>query len=333
MRETSARLLLLLSLLQARREWAGSTLADRLAVSMRTVRRDVDRLRALGYPVSVTKGPGSSYRLDAGADLPPLLFDDEQAVAVALALQTAPTTVAGIDDAAARALTTIRQVMPARLRHQIDAVEITAVGSTRDPMRPQVDPKVLVAVGTAMRNREVLRFDYASAPDHADARHDVTAFFPPRRVEPHHLVMWSARWYLVAWDLDRADWRTFRVDRLTPRFGTGPRFDRRELPADDVGHYVTRQFDRGSTRRRWPCQGFVELDAPATLVARWAPEGATVEETSENTCTLGLGAWSWVGLAALVSTFAADFEVMGPPELAAACVELAERYAAAGHRG
>src|SRR5690348_7514276 len=167
MSETSARLLALLSLLQARRDWPGGLLAERLEVSPRTVRRDVDRLRDLGYPIRATKGPDGGYRLDAGTDLPPLLFDDEQAVALAVGLRIAATSGVGVEEAAARALGTVRQVMPARLRHRIDGLEVTAVGG---PVR--VDPAVLTAVGDAVRAREVLRFGYG--PDH-------------RRAEPHHL--------------------------------------------------------------------------------------------------------------------------------------------------
>lgn len=243
MLETSARLLALLSLLQARRDWPGEALADRLHVSPRTVRRDVDRLRELGYPVRATKGPDGGYRLDAGAELPPLLFDDEQAVAVAVALRTAQ--VGGIEEPARRALATIRQVMPARLRGRIDALEVTAVRSARDVARPVVDPSVLVAVGSAVRAREVLRFDYDGGSSPLLGSGDA-AFRPPRRVEPHHLVTWGGRWYLVAWDLEREDWRTFRVDRMTPRSPTGPRFAHRALPAVPVGAGSVRSGARGA---------------------------------------------------------------------------------------
>ncbi|BDT92513.1 hypothetical protein IFM12275_24890 [Nocardia sputorum] len=208
MPKTSARLLALLSLLQARRDWPGALLAERLQVSPRTVRRDIDRLRELGYPIATTKGPDGGYRLGAGAQLPPLLFDDEQAVALAVALQIATTAGAGIDQAAARALNTVRQVMPARLRHRIDTLRITAVAPPEDRPAPEAGTEVLTAIGAAVHAREVLRFDYAGAsPTDAAAR-------PARRVQPHHLVTWGGRWYLVAWDLDRGDWRTFRADRI-----------------------------------------------------------------------------------------------------------------------
>ncbi|MFH8350346.1 helix-turn-helix transcriptional regulator [Streptomyces sp. NPDC018045] len=325
MAETAARLLLLLSLFQSRREWPGRVLAERLEVSPRTVRRDIDRLRELGYPVRVTKGPGSAYRLDAGAKIPPLLFDDEQAIAVAVALQTAPSTVAGLGEAADRALATIRQVMPERLRQRVDAVRVTSIDNAWDLAAPPVDSRVLLAVGTAVRHCEVLSFDYAGRPADPGRR---------LRVEPHHLVMWSGRWYLVAWEVERCRWRTFRADRITPHTPTGRRFTPRELPGADVTAFVVGQFDRGDTPDQWACHGEVILDAPAAVVARWAPGGAVVEEVGPDRCRLGLGAWSWPGLAALIGTFGCDIEVIGPPELTAACEELAHRYAkaAAGRR-
>ncbi|RST21112.1 HTH domain-containing protein, partial [Streptomyces sp. WAC04770] len=161
MPKTSARLLSLLSLLQARRDWPGALLAERLDVTPRTVRRDVDRLRELGYPVVATKGPDGGYRLDAGTELPPLLFDDEQAVALAVALQIATTSGAGIEEAAARALNTVRQVLPARLRHRVDTLRFTAVDRPAARPDPQVDSGVLMAIGAAVHAREVLRFDYS----------------------------------------------------------------------------------------------------------------------------------------------------------------------------
>ncbi|MET8380462.1 helix-turn-helix transcriptional regulator [Streptomyces microflavus] len=407
MPKTSARLLSLLSLLQARRDWPGALLAERLDVSPRTVRRDVDRLRELGYPVVAMKGPDGGYRLDAGTELPPLLFDDEQAVALAVALQIATTTGAGIEEAAARALNTVRQVLPARLRHRVDTLRVTAVDRPAIRPEPQVDSDVLMAIGAAVHGREVLRFDYspvsgpvratagtsegcegtpaatqgsaalpASAappgsaapsgsptgaprpsppragtpmppqvppsptphtgtlpqtPQHTDPPPPPP---PPRRVEPHHLVTWGRRWYLVAWDLDRDDWRTFRADRITPRTPTGPRFPPRELPGGSVAAFITARF-RGIDATQgpdgvggWPCRGEVILALPAAEVLRHTREGI-VEELGPDRCRVVLGSWSWPGLAAAIGRFDADIEVIGPPELASAFAHLATRYAAA----
>lgn len=301
---TSARLLALLSLLQARKDWPGALLARRLRVSPRTVRRDIDRLRELGYPITAVKGPDGGYRLGAGTQLPPLLFDDEQAVALAIALQTAT------GDAAARALQTIRQVMPARLRGRIDAIPITAV---EPPTRARVDNTVLMALGAAVHAREVLRFDYAGT----DAS--------PRRVQPHHLVTWSGRWYLVAWDLDRDDWRTFRVDRITPRTPTGPRFTPREVPGGDVAAFIADRFS-GSATGEWPCRGEVILHLPAAQVSQYTWDGV-VEELGPDRCRLVLGSWSWTVLAAAIGKFDTDIEVVGPAELRDAFTLLARRYA------
>lgn len=191
MQTTSSRLLSLLSLMQTRRDWPGALLAERLEISQRTVRRDVDRLRELGYPITAVKGPDGGYRLEAGSELPPLLFDDEQAIAVAVALQSATTAGTGIEEAAVRALGTVRQVMPARLRRRIDAVRVTAIQPVGRAPHPAAQPATLLAIGEAIRAQEILRFDYAG-PGHTepDTR--------PREVEPHHLVTWGARWYLVA---------------------------------------------------------------------------------------------------------------------------------------
>ncbi|MFI9103008.1 helix-turn-helix transcriptional regulator [Streptomyces fildesensis] len=328
MQKTSSRLLSLLSLLQARRDWPGALLAERLDISPRTVRRDVDRLRELGYPVVAFKGPDGGYRLEAGTALPPLLFDDEQAVALAVALQVATTTGAGIGEAAARALTTVRQVMPARLRHRIDTLQVTAVERPANQPHPQVDSSVLMTLSDAVHAREVLRFDYASAipPEATDTDR---AELPPRRAQPHHLVTWGGRWYVVAWDLDREDWRTFRADRITPRTPTGPRFTPRELPGGDVAAFVTARFqgsDNPDSPGAWPCRGEVILDLPAAVVSRYTRDGI-VEELGPNRCRLALGSWSWPGLTAAIGGFDADIEVIGPPELKDAFARLARRYA------
>jgi predicted DNA-binding transcriptional regulator YafY len=316
MPKTSARLLALLSLLQTRRDWSGTVLADRLDISLRTVRRDVDRLRELGYPIAAVKGPDGGYRLGAGTELPPLLFDDDQAVALAIALQTAATTLgSGLDEAAERAWNTIRQVMPSRLRHRIAALDITAVQRpTARPAEP-VDTAVLLTVSAAVRSREVLRFGYGS---------DDTK--PPRRTEPHHVIVWDGRWYLIAWDLDRDAWRTFRVDRINPRTPTGPRFRPRALPATDVAAYVTGVFrGSGDASGNWPCQGTVLLDLPAATVALYTRDGL-VEPISPDRCRLTLGSWSWTSLAAAVAGYDADFEVVGPDALTEAVAHLARRF-------
>ena len=320
---TSGRLLSLLSLLQARRDWPGHLLADRLDVSERTVRRDVDRLRELGYPVRATMGPDGGYRLDAGAELPPLLFDDEQAVALAVALQLAASTGAGIADAAWRALGTVRQVMPGRLRDRVDSLQVVA---TPQPGAPQTDPAVLLAVTEAARATLQLRFGYDQPDGSADAGDR-----PPRRVEPHHVVNRGGRWYLLAWDLDREDWRTFRVDRISPRSPTGPRFAPREVPGGDVAAFVAARF-RGNTDPtagdRWPCQGTVVLHRPASEVAPYLADGS-VHALGVDRCRVEVGAWSWPALAASIARADADIEDVHPPELAQAFADLARRAAAA----
>lgn len=325
--KTSARLLSLLSLLQARRDWPGALLAERLDISPRTVRSDVDRLRDLGYPILATKGPDGGYRLAAGKALPPLLFDDEQAVALAVALQLATTSGAGIDEAAARALTTIRQVMPAHLAHRIDTLQVTAVARPAIRPIPQADSGVLVALGAAVHAHDVLRFDYAPATPRAGGgdRDDR----PPRRVEPHHLVTWGGRWYLIAWDLDRHDWRTFRADRITPRTPAGPRFPPRALPGGQVATFVVSRF-QGSADG-WPCRGEVILHLPADVVSRYTDDGI-VEPLGPDRCRLVTGSWSWPALAAAIGRFDADIEVVEPQALTDAFARLARRYADAAGR-
>ena len=322
MNHTSSRLLSLLSLLQARRDWPGAVLAERLAVTPRTVRRDVDRLRELGYPVQSSKGPDGGYRLEAGSDLPPLLFDDDQAVALAVALQVAAASGAGIEEAATRALITVRQVMPARLRHRIDAVQVTTVPSPRDHV--EADPAVLVALTAAVRTHEVLRFDYH--PPGSDDAITSGTIAPPRRVEPHHTITRGGRWYLVAWDLDRVDWRIFRVDRITPRTPAGPRFTPRELPGGDVAGFVNARFKGSTGGDTWPCLGEVELELPASDVAPLALDGI-VEAVGTSRCRLTLGAWSWIGLAATLARFDTDIHVVRPPQLKEAFAVLAGRFA------
>jgi predicted DNA-binding transcriptional regulator YafY len=317
MTSTTSRLLNLLSLLQTRRDWPGALLAERLEISHRTVRRDVERLREMGYSIQATMGPDGGYRLDAGTELPPLLFDDDQVVALTVALQSATATGASIEEAALRALTTVRQVMPSRLRHRLDAITFETL--PRGGVVPSVSPDVLIALSSAVRAREVLRFDYSGTPSAAG---------PPRRVEPHHVVASDGRWYLVAWDLDRADWRIFRADRIAPRSPTGPRFAPRSVPGGDARAYVAARF-KGSTQvDTWPCTGTVVLHLPLSKVLPYVGDGVA-SAVSPNRTEYTVGSWSWVALAASLGRFDAELEVVGPPELKIAFRELAARYAEA----
>ncbi|MEU3558074.1 helix-turn-helix transcriptional regulator [Streptomyces fragilis] len=326
MQKTSSRLLVLLSLLQTHRDWSGEDLAGRLDVTSRTVRRDIDRLRGLGYPITTVKGPAGGYRLEAGTRMPPLLFDDGQVVALAVALQTAAAGTAVAEDAA-RALATLRQVMPSHLRHRIDLLRATAVRPPAAGDTPEVDPQVLMELSHVIHARQELRLDHTSGPGPG------ISAGAPRRVQPHHLVTWRHRWYLVAWDLDREDWRTFRVDRIRPRTPAGPRFTPREVPGGDVSAFVTSRF-RGNdgTTTDWPCRGEVVLHLPAADVAPFARDGI-VEELGPRRCRLTLGSWSWTGLATTLGYFDTGLEVVGPPQLATAFAELAARYARAAGPG
>ncbi|WP_410609760.1 helix-turn-helix transcriptional regulator [Amycolatopsis sp. lyj-109] len=310
---TSGRLLSLLSLLQARRDWPGALLAGRLGVSERTVRRDVDRLRELGYPVQAVKGPDGGYRLEGGSRMPPLLFDEEQAVALAVALRIAVGTGAGIEEAAARALATVRQVLPARLRQRVDVLEIAAAGGAAT----QVDPGLLLALSSAIRATEEIRFDYESPARPAEVR-------PPRRVRPHHLVVRSGRWYLIGWDAAREDWRTYRVDRMRLRIPNGPRFTPRDVPGGDVAAFLSARFKGSDAGDRWPCRGEVVLDRPVADVAPFAGDGVVAEAAPGRTRLLA-GSWSWAALAAGLLRFDCEIDVVGPPELRAAFAELAGR--------
>lgn len=310
---SSSRMLALLSLLQTQRDWPGQVLADRLDVTPRTVRRDVDRLRDLGYRITAIKGPDGGYRLAAGSELPPLLFDDEQAVAIAVALQSVPASGIDIDEGAARALATVRQVMPSRLRHRVDGIRFTGVEN-----ETRVDPAVLEAVSAAVRDRRVLRFDYGERRDR-----------PARRTEPHAVVAREGRWYLLAWDLEAEDWRTFRLDRMTPRIPTGPGFLPRELPAVDAQTYLAARAKGSDAGDRWPCIGELVLDLPAREVAPWIGSDGTVEPIDAASCRVTVGSWSWVGILASIARFDAPFTVVGPAALAEAADALAARFAAA----
>lgn len=307
---SASRMLALLSLLQTRRDWPGKVLAERLDVTPRTVRRDVDRLRELGYRIEAIKGPDGGYRLVAGSELPPLLFDDAQAVAVAVALQSAPLLGVDIGESALRALATVRQVMPSRLRHRIDGISFT-----RAETGSRVDPAVLEAVSTAVRERRTLRFDHAGTEG------------PPRRVQPHAVVARKSRWYLVAWDLDRDDWRIFRLDKMTPRTPTGPVFTPRPLPAADGGSFLAARSKGSDREDRWPCVGEIVVGLPAREVAPWIGDGE-FEELTPDSCRVVIGSWSWTGLLAFVIRWDAPFTIVGPEPLVAAARTLADRVRA-----
>lgn len=325
MATTSARLLTLLSLLGARSRWRATELAGRLVVSTRTLRRDIDALRELGYPVEADKGPDGGYRLGVGGRLPPLLLDDEQAVAVAIALQTSPLGVAGIGDAGPRALASIASLMPAPLRAEIEALHLTAIRSAWEFPGPPIPAATLRAVGSAVRNGHQLRVDHLTADGRRPEPGDGD-FAPPERLDPHHLVSWAGRWYLVCYIPGEERWGIYRVDRLHAHAPTGIAFARRDLPGGDVARYVMTSHERGDTPARWQCLGSAVMALPPDLVARWAPGGSVVEHAEQGKTRLTLGAWSWAGIAGLLATFDADLDDVQPDQLKAACARLARRY-------
>jgi predicted DNA-binding transcriptional regulator YafY len=312
MLETSARLLRLLSLLQSRRDWTGAELADRLGVGLRTLRRDIDRLRDLGYPVDATPGAAGGYRLGAGAALPPLLLDDEEAVAVAIGLHTATTgSVAGLEETSLRALTKLQQMLPSRLRHRISAFHATTVALTSSAS-DRVDPDLLTALAAACRDQRRLRVRYPGRDGLAT-----------RELEPHRLVHTPRRWYLLAWDLGRADWRTFRVDRIQGPLGPpGARFAPRPLPAADVAAYVSQSIASAPYRY----QARILFRAPAAdLAGRTSPTAGRLEAAGPDACILHTGSNSLDELALFVGLKGVDFRVLDPPELVPVLRSLAER--------
>jgi predicted DNA-binding transcriptional regulator YafY len=310
MTETSSRLLVLLSLLQARRDWPGTELADRLAVSGRTLRRDVERLRGLGYPVESVTGPAGGYRLRAGTAMPPLLLDDEEAIAIAVGLRTAArASVTGIEETAVRALVKLEQVLPAHLRRRVVALGSATI--TPPAAGPTVDPQHLTVIAAACRDSEWLRFAYRSR-DGTESR---------REVEPHALVNLGRRWYLVAWDRRRDDWRTFRVDRLERPASSGIRFNPRELPAKDAAAYVAQNI---TAANRFEAR--VTLHAAADEIAGRVPAyWGTIEPIDEHTCEYRAGDDDLGWLAVRIAMLGVDFEVHEPPELVEHLRALAER--------
>jgi predicted DNA-binding transcriptional regulator YafY len=298
---TSSRLLTLLSLLQGRRDWPGGELAERLEVSGRTVRRDVERLRSLGYPVESMTGPTGGYQLRAGTAMPPLLLDDDEAIAIAVGLRTAAGgSVSGIEETAVRALVKLEQVLPSHLRRRVQALG-AATQTLNVYGGPQVDPQALTVIATAVRDRERLRFAY-TARDRAGTR---------REAEPHSLVNAGRRWYLVAFDCGREDWRTFRVDRIDAPASTGVRFHPRELPAKDAAAYVSQQLQSYSSR--YEARVTVECPASALEGRRWL--GGDITPLGEDRCEVRTSDDNLDWLAMRIAMLSAPYTVHEPPEL------------------
>jgi predicted DNA-binding transcriptional regulator YafY len=304
--QTSARLLALLSLLQMRREWTGDELAQRLEVGPRTIRRDVDKLRSLGYPVESARGVAGGYRLGAGGELPPLLLDDAEAVAVAVGLRTAASgSIAGIEENSVRALAKLEQVLPGRLRRRVRALGDATSAFSFD--EPQIDADLLAEVAAACRDGSQLRFAYVTRDDRASQRH----------TEPTAVVYSGYRWYLVAWDLERDDWRTFRVDRIRGRVRVVGRGRRRTVPGGDAAAYVKAQLQRrGEERDRSGEPGRVRVAAPAQRIRPRVPDRyATVEPDGDGACIVCTrGAWH-PGFVVWMATIEEPIEILAPDEL------------------
>jgi predicted DNA-binding transcriptional regulator YafY len=315
MLETSARLLQLLSLFQAQRYWSGAELSERLEVTPRTLRRDVDKLRSLGYPVNSTSGAAGGYQLGAGATLPPLLLDDDEAVAVAVGLRTAAGgAVTGMEEASLRALSKLEQVLPLRLRKRVTALHAFILPLPNQG--PTVDAGMLSAIAGACRDCATLRFGYHSRDGSASMR----------EVEPHRLVHTGRRWYLAAWDIDRNNWRTFRIDRIEPKLATGDRFAPRQPPDGDFAAYVLRSV----SYTPYPHPARIRLQASVEMAAERVPPGAgTLEAIDEHTCLLRMGARSLDTLSIYLALIGFEFEVLDPPELMDRIRSLAERFSRA----
>ncbi|MEV4454644.1 YafY family protein [Microbispora sp. NPDC049633] len=317
MANTSSRTLRLLSLLQTHRRWAGGELADRLGVSERTLRRDVDRLRELGYPVHTSRGTDGGYQLAPGAVLPPLLLDEDEAIALAVGMgEAARSAITGMEASAIRALTKVVQVMPPRLRRRVDVLREAMVSA--NSAEPIVTVDVLTTVAQACRDEERLRFSYA-------ARGREPSW---REVEPYRLVTLGRRWYLVAYDLTRQDWRSFRLDRLTRARPTGARFRPRDLPAPDAAAFV-----RAAGGVPEPHTVKALVHAPAARVRTTAGQWGRVEEVDEGSCLLTMTSSSLDWPVQALGNVGAEFEVLGPPEFVAYVREWGERFVRATSAG
>lgn len=315
MLDTASRLLRLLTLLQSRARWTAAELAAELAVTTRTVRADVERVRGLGYDVDASSGTGGGYALRPGGVLPPVSFGDEEALAVAVALRTAGGSgLADAADAVAGAAAKLDRLLPSHLRHQL--ATLSAVADTVDAPRDPVTPDTVAAVARACREHATLRFTY-------DDRSGTTS---ERRAEPHRLVHVGGRWYLVAHDLDRDAWRSFRLDRVTPRVPTGPRFAPRDPPEGGWERLVV----RGRMRALWRHRARVVVHADAATVAARVPIGSwRVEPRTGDTCWLEAGAQSAALLAVYLGALdlPLTIDAASEPELHRAAQALAARYA------
>jgi predicted DNA-binding transcriptional regulator YafY len=312
---TSSRLLTLLSLLQGRRDWPGSELADRLEVSPRTVRRDVERLRTLGYPVESMTGPAGGYQLRAGTAMPPLLLDDDEAIAIAVGLRTAAGgSVSGIEETAVRALVKLEQVLPSHLRRRVQALG-AATQTLNVYGGPTIDPQTLTLLAAAVRDHERVRFAYTSR-DKAATR---------REVEPHSLVNAGRRWYLVAFDCGRDDWRSFRVDRIDGAAPSGARFHPRELPAKDAAEFLSRSLQ--SYPSRYEARVTVECPAAEIEGRRWL--GGEVTALGDSRCELRTSDDNLDWLAMRIAMLTSPYTVHEPPELIERLRQIAERISGA----
>lgn len=319
---SSARLLALLGLLQAQRRWTGPELAERLGVSDRTVRKDVDRLRLLGYPVDATRGARGYYQLGVGASLPPLLLDEQEAVAVAVGLRAAGG-IAGIEETSVRALAKLDSVLPHHLQRQVTAVHEAVVKGPENTgsnvQDPVVDAGLLGDLAAAIRDRVEVRFDYRTTSD--------SAALPGRRqVEPYRLVSWQRRWYLVARNARDDTWAPYRADWMTLKTPGGRRFRPTSFPEDEYTSFVLREVASAG----WAVHARVVVDASAgEVLARINPTVGVVEPLDDHRCVLVTGGDSVEVVAVWIGMLGLDFHVTEPPALVEALRVQARRYAAA----
>jgi predicted DNA-binding transcriptional regulator YafY len=311
--ESSRRLLALLGLLQARTVWTGQELAERLRVSPRTVRNDIDRLRRLDYPVDAARGRDGHYRLGVGAKLPPLLLDDDEAVAITVGL-IAATGITGIEETSTRALAKLEAILPHRLRRQVDAVRGAVSAGPENTGSNVPDPEIevglLTAVAAAIRDREEIRFDYGEEPQRL-------------QVQPYRLVSWQRRWYLVGRTTRTDTWATYRLDWMVLRTPGGPRFTPVELPGGDYTAFVLRDV----AFHGWNVHARIAVDAPAAeVLSRINPAVGVVEAVDEHSCVLVTGADSVEIIAVYIGMLGLDFQVDEPPELVAQLALVGERY-------